>query len=33
MSIELSVTGIVVGNGVGDLSSNPERGSLHFTLH
>ena len=24
---------IVVGNGHGDMSSNPGRGRLHFTLH
>ena len=24
---------IVVGNGHGDMSSNPERDWLHFTLH
>ena len=27
----LSVMVIIVGNGIGDLSSNPGRGSLHFT--
>ena len=28
----LSIMGIVVGTGIGDPGSNPERGCFHFTL-